>query len=421
MTGLEILKNATRVGSAMHEDQCSLRDLIASNDKIAFESDQVGDEGIQRLLYNHRWSKAALHRFVGGSKKTLEDKLAAAVKAGVIADPIQMKGNKNYSFYEGEVQDLLDYWGKHPRYSIKNKKLDKMVVTVANQKGGVGKTSTTLTLATATALDFKLRARVLVIDLDPQGSAFQFVSNANTVEKQLYLTMADILLGKDYEEGPYRDYLTQNSDADIISRAPLKTHLSNLDILPAHGSDARLSDFITSASNEDKIKIFERLKKEVLPVLFESYDIIMIDTPPADSPQTWLALDVANYLLTPICPKEMDYTATAAFFKGLESRVGSLPSRGENLRIHRTVLTNHDPKSLVEVDTKYRISKTNQEILLGSEFIKSDAFVAAAKHCRTVLDVKAADGFCSNNSLNAAVNSVNNVYTQYIMSLLTVA
>ncbi len=422
MIGADILKRATQIGESMQADQRDLRASIASNDLVYFKSDQIeSGEGIPRLFYNHRWSKSRLWKFVGGAKATLNQKLADAVKAAIIEQPIQNKGNGNYSFYESEVHALLDYWG-YPRYSIKLgdqvKKLKKMAVCVANQKGGIGKTSTAIHLGVATAIDYQLRARVLVIDFDPQGSTFQYISNAP--QEQLYLTMADILLGKDYEDGDFSKLLGQISESDIIKKAPFQTHLDGLNIIPAHPSDSRLSDLITSASDEEKRKIFDRFNNVILPALFEEYDIIMFDTAPVDSPMTWLALDATNYLLTPLSPKEMDYASTAAFLKGLEPRISGLPSKGSNLMLHKIVLTNHDAKSEVENETKYRIANTAQGNLLTAEFTKSDAFTAAARNCRTVLDIKPGDGLCSKSALTESQNSVKNVYNQYIMAMRTV-
>ena len=407
----KVVLRAGEIGNNIKEMRQRLR-LERVRNSVIFQSEQVDEaNGMPRLIYNHTETITGLAGIVGVGSAVMRNKIREAVEEGVIPEPVRHSGNNRVLLTNQDCNDLMDAWGI-PRYSVANRKLKKSVTAVANQKGGIAKTTTTIHLATAAALDYTLRPRVLVIDLDPQGSIFQFIAGDGS-DKQ-YLTLADILLGKDFEpDSDYAEYLTQLSDEDIIRQCPFKTHLSNLDIIPASSFDSRLSDNMPAMSNEEPHRVFERWHNEFLPVLQETYDIIIIDTPPADSPLTWLALDVADIIITPLSPKELDFDSTGSFLGGLPHRFSSLPSNGDNLRFLRIVLTNHDTKSKGECDTKQQAFEAADETLMDAEFVCSEAFKVSAKHHRTVLDVKQSEKLFSAKSLNHAINSTQTVYSNY--------
>jgi len=418
-TNNAVSNNASKIGHGMLSDQQTLKDRILSNDSVRIDSDQVN--GMPRIVYNHAITKTALRKFVGGATKTFGEKFTKAVELGVIPEPIQSNTNFRYLLTQPEVHALLDHWN-FPKYSVEvgNNRfpLKKCIVAIANQKGGVAKSTTTSSLAVATALDLHLRANVLILDLDPQGSMDQFT--VHDPNNEIFLTLVDIIMGKDLEKNQFSELLDMADEKDIIQKSPFETHLCNLNVMPAHPMDERLTDEFWQASSEDRDKIFSRLRETILPALQEKYDVILIDTPPVDGPLTWLALEIADFLLTPIAPKEMDYSSTGSFLSALDRRYATLPSKGMNLKVHKMVLTDHDPKSTAEVNIKHRIVKSAQESLFGSHFVHSDAFVAASSKHRTVLDLSHAEGLCSKINLRKASESVQAVYSQFILAIRSI-
>ena len=150
----------------------------------------------------------------------------------------------------------------------------KRIISVINQKGGVGKTTTVVNLATALAEHGK---KILVIDLDPQGNATTGlgISN-NNKEKNIY----KIIIG-------------QENPNNCIQKSCVK----NLDLI---GSNVNLSGLeVETASNPKRAFLL----KEILDQnenLFSQYENIFIDCPPSLSLLTVMSLVVADELLVPL-------------------------------------------------------------------------------------------------------------------------
>jgi len=145
------------------------------------------------------------------------------------------------------------------------------VIAIANQKGGVGKTTTSINLSACVAHAGK---RVLLIDLDPQGNATTGLGiDKNSLEKSSY----DVVI----------------NDCEIKS-ITLKTCQDNLSILPASISLAGAEvELVSLMSRESKLKM-------AIDDVADDYDYIFIDCPPALGLLTLNALTAANTVLVPI-------------------------------------------------------------------------------------------------------------------------
>lgn len=145
------------------------------------------------------------------------------------------------------------------------------IVSVANQKGGVGKTTTALNLAAAVA---EKGNRVLIVDADPQGNA---TSGCGVNKKRVSASSYDVLLG-----------LAPAADAI------LNTEVRRLHILPSSINLAGAELELVEMEKRDA-----RLRIGLYPVLSE-YDYIFIDCPPSLGLLTLNALSASDSVLVPI-------------------------------------------------------------------------------------------------------------------------
>ena len=146
------------------------------------------------------------------------------------------------------------------------------IIAIANQKGGVGKTTTTLNLAAAFA---EVGHRVLVLDLDPQGNAS---TGLGSLADEREFTTYDVLVGQVVEE-----------------RFVIQTELKNLYLIPST-TDLSSAD-IELASNKNRSKLLRTvLNKSDL----SKYDYIFFDCPPSLNVLTVNALIAADSLIIPL-------------------------------------------------------------------------------------------------------------------------
>jgi chromosome partitioning protein len=146
------------------------------------------------------------------------------------------------------------------------------VIAIANQKGGVGKTTTAINLGAALAVAEK---RTLVLDIDPQGNATSGLGVSSRVAKP---TIYDVLIG--------------NSP---ISAAVIKgVHFPHLDIIPSTRDLVGAEIELVSAMGRESIL------RTALSTIRETYDFILVDCPPSLGLLTLNTLTAADSVLIPI-------------------------------------------------------------------------------------------------------------------------
>ena len=192
------------------------------------------------------------------------------------------------------------------------------VITVSNQKGGVGKTTTTVNIAAALAT---LGARVLVIDLDPQGNASTALGVPHTADIP---SVYDVLI----DEFPLADIIQTSPESPNLLCAPSTIHLAGAEI-----------ELVSQVAREHRLRT---ALEEYLATSTERLDYVLIDCPPSLGLLTINAFTAAGELMIPI---QCEYYA----LEGLSQLLGSIRMIQKHLNpaVHLStiVLTMYDGRT----------------------------------------------------------------------------
>ncbi|MCK8088178.1 ParA family protein [Vibrio sp. 1CM8B] len=199
------------------------------------------------------------------------------------------------------------------------------IVAIANQKGGVGKTTTCINLAASMAAT---KRKILVVDLDPQGNA----TMASGVDKyQVEATAYDLLV----EDTPFDEVVCRSASG-------------NYDLIAANGD-------VTAA----EIKLMEVFAREVrlknaLESIRNNYDFIFIDCPPSLNLLTINAMAAADSVLVPM---QCEYFALEGLTALMDTISKLAAVVNENLKIEGLLRTMYDPRNRLSNEVSDQLKK----------------------------------------------------------------
>jgi chromosome partitioning protein len=200
-----------------------------------------------------------------------------------------------------------------------------MIVAIANQKGGVGKTTTAINLAAGLALRGK---PTLLIDLDPQANSTMSFLDIGQVKRSVYDAISDATC----------------SFADVI----LPSAIANLSVAPSRIALAKLEARLVG-----EIDAHFRLKDKLEPIR-SRFPQIVIDCPPTLGLLTVNALVAATHLLIPIQSSYFALEGTDDLLETIE-KVRARPN--PSLQILGVVITMHDKRTSLAKDIRSQIKK----------------------------------------------------------------
>lgn len=214
-----------------------------------------------------------------------------------------------------------------------------MVIAIANQKGGVGKTTTAINLSAALARAGK---KVLLVDLDPQANSSLTFFDQKAIEDSVYELLTETSLG--YEK--------------VVKASAI----SGLDVLPSRIS---LAKFESKVIGEFDAPF--RLKDR-LDGLTKLYDYVLIDTPPTLGLITVNALVASDYLIIPIQPSYFALEGTDDLLETID-KVKARPN--PDLQVLGVVITLHDKRTTLARDIQEQIRQVFGEKVFSTVITKS--------------------------------------------------
>ncbi len=156
------------------------------------------------------------------------------------------------------------------------------IFIIANQKGGVGKTTTAMNLSASLAM---MKKRVLVVDMDPQSNLSSGLGFTQQFDKQSW-NSSDV--------APYKNIYNVLVEGEPMSSVFVTTSTPNLFLVPSHlslaGAEIEMVNMLSR----------ETLLKKALSKMTDDFDYVIIDCPPSLGLLTINALSAGDYLLIPI-------------------------------------------------------------------------------------------------------------------------
>lgn len=227
------------------------------------------------------------------------------------------------------------------------------MIALANQKGGVGKTTSSVNLSSSLAF---LGKKVLLVDIDPQGNASSGVGvNKGEIEHCIYDVLVD-------------DVAIQ----DVLQ----KTDLDNLNVIPATiqlaGAEVEL---VPAISREIRLK-------KAIDSIRDDYDYVIIDCPPSLGLLTLNALTAADYVLIPV---QCEYYALEGLSQLLNTIRIVQKHLNEDLQIEGVLLTMLDARTNLGIQVIEEVKKYFQNKVFNTIIPRNVRLSEAPSHGKPIL------------------------------------
>ena len=234
------------------------------------------------------------------------------------------------------------------------------VISLVNQKGGVGKTTTSINLSSSLG---HLGKKVLLIDLDPQSNSTTGLGvNKLEINKSSY----NVIIG----------------DTDITETI-IKTPFKNLSIIPSHISLAGTEiELVQKSMMNSELRLSDQLKKQIDKIR-DRYDYIIIDCPPNLGLLTTNALAASNSVLIPV---QCEYYALEGVTQLLNTIILTQNKLNPSLDIEGVLLTMLDGRTLLGLQVVEELRRFFKDKVFDTIIPRLVRLVEAPSHGKPIIE-----------------------------------
>lgn len=236
------------------------------------------------------------------------------------------------------------------------------IFVIANQKGGVGKTTTTINLGAALANKGK---KILLIDLDPQANLSSGVGFTQQFDKKSWNSK---------EEAPYKSIYNVLVNKDPLASVFVTTTTKNLFLVPSHlslaGAEIEMVNMLAR----------ETLLKNAIDNCNEDFDYVIIDCPPSLGLLTINALTAADKLLVPV---QCEYFALEGLGQLLET-TKLIKGINPKLTIGGVILTMYDSRTKLSSSVVSDVQEFFNDVAFKSIVPRNVRLSEAPSHGKTI-------------------------------------
>lgn len=319
----------------------------------------------ERKRLNRKWKISAVTRLLGLSETYVR---RTAKEIGII----DAAATGHHAWSLEDINRLRDALARNPYRHAGSDACFRLAV--ANFKGGVGKTTTAVNLATHLSLH---GYRTLFVDLDPQGSATALLYPDNEVQVAQAQTVYPALM----------------NDPAAIRTVTIPTAWERLSLVPASLGLYAAELELPQRDRQDAAFTYWSRLADALATVEADYDIVVIDTPPALSHLTVIAMWAAHGIVVPVQASMIDVQAMESLFRGMHDILRSIED-GEGAAKHwqffRIAISNYrgNPRTMLD---EYQIHGLMRSVFGGyftdTPLLHSTVIKTAATNVRALYEM----------------------------------